>query len=163
MGKSECRSSKSPPQQRRHPGQIANRSSRYSSREQECLPFSAVLRSDLEYSLDHKSAENLFSDIQFSPHVSEYSHVDPKTPEQLQPGFSPFTMDILSSTNSSKGTWSIRTAVVYISSLTLHHSRGHPQHLSQLRPRQTSVLATTRFQINDYLAYEYGHAAAGPA
>lgn len=103
MESSECSSSQSLPQQRSHSGQTANRSSSSSrSSEQDYLPFPAVFGSDLEHSLDHKSAENLFSDIQFSPHASEYSIVDPTTPEQFQSSLSPFTMDTLFSTNSTK-------------------------------------------------------------
>ena len=164
MESSECSSSKSLPQQRSHQGQTANRSSSSSmSSEQEYLPFPAVFGSDLEHSLDHKPEENLFSNIQFSPHASEYSNVDPTTPEQFQSSLSPFTMDTLFSTNSTKCTWSIRNSLVHISNLTLHHNHSRPKPMCQLlRSHQTTISATTGLGSNNYLVNEHDYTAAKP-
>ncbi|KAF7631425.1 ankyrin repeat containing protein [Aspergillus flavus] len=95
-------------EQNSQPGQTANRSSRCSgSNSQECLQFSAFLGPALDYNIDPLSAENFFSDVVFSPHVNEYSHMNlasstaPVDQEQ-QLGISPFTMDTIFQTSPSK-------------------------------------------------------------
>ncbi|PIG82656.1 ankyrin repeat containing protein [Aspergillus arachidicola] len=95
-------------EQNSQPGQAANRSSRCSgSNSQECLQFSAFLGPALDYNVDHLSAENFFSDVVFSPHVNEYSHMNLASStapldQQQQLGLSPFTMDTIFQTAPSK-------------------------------------------------------------
>ncbi|KJK63897.1 Ankyrin repeats 3 copy [Aspergillus parasiticus SU-1] len=95
-------------EQNSQPGQAANRSSRCSgSNSQECLQFSAFLGPALDYNVDHLSTENFFSDVVFSPHVNEYSHMNLASStapldQQQQLGLSPFTMDTIFQTAPSK-------------------------------------------------------------
>ncbi|CAG8242958.1 hypothetical protein PENNAL_c0009G09285 [Penicillium nalgiovense] len=75
----------------------------------------------------------MLSDIQFSPHASEYNQVDPTTPEQLQPGLSSFTMDALLSTNPTK------TATNLCANCYAH---AKPQFLPQQDLEATITLST---------------------
>ncbi|KNG89352.1 hypothetical protein ANOM_002640 [Aspergillus nomiae NRRL 13137] len=104
----QANSDKSLPEQSSQAGQAVNKSGKCpGSNSQECLPFSAFLGPGLDYNIDHLSAENFFSDVVFSPHDTEYSHLDLAPAmvslDQQQPlGLSHFTMGTTFQTSSDK-------------------------------------------------------------
>ncbi|KAB8262093.1 ankyrin repeat-containing domain protein [Aspergillus pseudonomiae] len=104
----QANSDESLPEQSSQAGQAVNKSGKCpGNNSQECLPFSAFLGPGLDYNIDHLSAENFFSDVVFSPHDTEYSHLDLAPAmvslDQQQPlGLSHFTVGTTFQASSDK-------------------------------------------------------------
>ena len=134
----QANSDESLPEQSSQAGQAVNKSGKCpGSNSQDCLPFSAFLGPGLDYNIDHLSAENFFSDVVFSPHDTEYSHLDLAPAmvslDQQQPlGLSHFTVVTTFQTSSDKCKSLYRNSAIQESSLMEPCSQHSFQRLWQL-------------------------------